>query len=93
MAPVVGGSIPLVHPKEEDRMNLLTVMWRVAVGIGAVASVFFGLIFMIAALFLMTEKLKKMSVRGVKTRHRVVVFILGYLLLSLGVFLNSIMLL
>lgn len=68
-------------------MDLLTVMWRVAVGVGAVVSVFFGLILMITALFLTAEKFKGLRLRGVKARHRVIVFVLGYLLLSLGVFL------
>lgn len=72
-------------------MDLLTVMWRVAVGIGVAISVFFGLVLMITALFLTAEKLKKMSVRGIKIRHRIVVFILGYLLLSLGIFLISLL--
>lgn len=72
-------------------MDLLTVMWLVAVGISAVVSVFFGLVFMIVALFFRAEKLKRLSARGIKHRHRVIVFILGYLLLCLGVFLISLL--
>lgn len=72
-------------------MDLLTMMWKVAFSVGGIISVFFGAVFILSALFLTKEKLANRGVRGIKTKHRVVGFILGYLLLCLGVFLISLL--
>lgn len=84
---MVGGSTPLVHPKEEDRMDLLTVMWRVAFAVGGIVCGFLGIVFMLTAAFMTAKKLAITGVRGIKYKHRAVVFVLGYLLLCLGVYL------
>ena len=71
----------------EDKMDLLIVMGKVGLAISIFACLFLGVVFMLAAIFLTAERLKRTGTRGVKIRHRIPVFVLGYLLLCLGVYL------
>ena len=70
----------------EDEMDLLIVMGKVGLAISIFACLFLGVVFMLAAL-MKAEKLKRTGVRGVGLRHRIPVFVLGSLLLCLGVYL------